>query len=336
MRRSIGLLCLLCLLSASTTAWAEPLPEEAHGRFKEGLAAIQAKDWHQALEILSALWQEKRSYDVALLLGQVELNLERYRDAAEHLDFGVRNAAAREAPANLARATQLLELAKEHIGTLEIGANVDAEVRVDGTRVGETPLGSSVFVDPGVRTIQVAAPDFEPVTQQVQIGPGDSRHLDFTLSPSAATSGQATGSPGAPRIGSPEDDAGDSPASLKWPVVIGSGALAVAGLGAGAYFLVQRDAFAADAADLRGTLPVDACTGTASAVCDELRGVKRDGRRAERLAWTGFAAGGVLAVGAAIAWWLWPQAGEAGALRVTPLPAADTATTWGGALTGTF
>src|SRR5690606_25548022 len=155
MRRSIGLLCLLCLLSASTTAWAEPLPEEAHGRFKEGLAAIQAKDWHQALESLSALWQEKRSYDVALLLGQVELNLERYRDAAEHLDFGVRNAAAREAPATPARATQLRELAKEHIGTLEIGANVDAEVRVDGTRVGETPLGSSVFVDPGVRTIQV-------------------------------------------------------------------------------------------------------------------------------------------------------------------------------------
>lgn len=340
MRRSLALICALCLLSATSAAWAEPATEDAHGRFKQGLAAIEAKNWQRALEVLSDLWREKRSYDVALLLGQVELNLKKYRDAAEHLDFGVRNAAAREAPANLARATQLLELAKKHVGTLEIRVNRDAGIRVDGESIEGTSPEANVFVEPGFHTLEAVATGFEPAAEQLRIDAGESRQVELVLRDRLSGVGHATTSSSGPTLTPPPARPDDSLAALKWPVVIGTGALAIAGLGIGTYFLVRKGELEGTSADLRGDLPADSCTGTSSSVCNDLRTVKSDGRQAEQLAWGGLAAGGVLAVGTAVAWWLWPDPApqESHAVRLTPLatPAGHVGTTWGGALTGTF
>ncbi len=56
----------------------------------EGVEAFQARDYVKAQDLFRRSFNIKRSYDTAINLGNVELKLELYRDAAEHLDYGFR------------------------------------------------------------------------------------------------------------------------------------------------------------------------------------------------------------------------------------------------------
>src|SRR4029078_1788111 len=67
--------------------------DRAHARelLQQGIAAIESGSFESARQTLLEAWKLQRSYDVAGALGQAELELKRNRDAAEHLDYSIRD-----------------------------------------------------------------------------------------------------------------------------------------------------------------------------------------------------------------------------------------------------
>jgi len=153
-RRIVTRLLTLLALTASTQASATsttsaPVRSAAYNR---GLDAIFAKDWRKAYDIFLSLWTESKNSDkesdVAVNLGQTEVVLGKYRDAAEHLSFGIHLLPVEDADVK-ERAIKGLTYAKKRVGTLRISAPDGAEVFVDGKPIGIAPIVLETFVEPG-------------------------------------------------------------------------------------------------------------------------------------------------------------------------------------------
>jgi hypothetical protein len=132
---------------------AAPTPEalaDAKRFYDEGVKAADASQWETAREQFLSSWRIRQHWKIAANLGRAEMKLNRYRDAAEHLTFFLREAPP-EVPAEDRKATQqMLDKAKAKVGALTIRVNLPgAEVVVDGQVVGNAPLPGPVFVDPG-------------------------------------------------------------------------------------------------------------------------------------------------------------------------------------------
>jgi len=69
--------------------------------YRKAAAAFGAGKYEDAQVLLLEAWHLRRSYDVAAALGQAELELKRYRDAAEHLQYAVKNFAPVKSEKNL-------------------------------------------------------------------------------------------------------------------------------------------------------------------------------------------------------------------------------------------
>lgn len=133
---------------------------EVKKRFERGLAAASAKNWKKAAEEFGKAYELKPMPQIAGNLGEAELNLGRYRDAAEHLEKFLReDSGATEAERKAAK--EWLEQAKKKIVTFEITVALPgADVLVDGKVVGKSPLPmKEVYVEPGKRTVEARAGD---------------------------------------------------------------------------------------------------------------------------------------------------------------------------------
>jgi hypothetical protein len=123
--------------------------------FRKGVAAFKAKNHDEARTRLLEAWTIRQTPDVAAMLGQVELRLERYRDAAEHLDYALRNVPAAESDAFIEKVRTGFEKAKVHVTGLRISVNKPgAEVLIDGRAVGMSPINQVIFIEPGEHVVE--------------------------------------------------------------------------------------------------------------------------------------------------------------------------------------
>ena len=109
----------------------------------------------EAYSLYQQAWTLKHTYDIAGNLGQVELKLGKFRDAAEHLDFTLRlfPPTGKAAPREAIRLA--FEAARKEVAALTIRVSAQgAAVSVDGTAIGLSPFEVPVFVDPGKRTLE--------------------------------------------------------------------------------------------------------------------------------------------------------------------------------------
>lgn len=341
LRGSSGVLICVALSAPLSAAAEEPAVDSSSDRardlFERGLATWSGGDPEGARQLFIEAWELSRSFDVAGNLGHVELELGRYREAAEHLDYSVRHWPVGESRTLLEDMRGKLKQAKAHVGTVRISVDPpDAHILVDDVDQGIVPAGGNVYVEPGLRTFQAEREGAASEHEFLKARAGEEYTLNLAL-PRDSASGSPSQTEGAGlRV---DVGARDSLSDLKWPVVVTGASLAVVGLGVGTYFLVQKGKHSRTGADLRRDFPSDSCAGTTTPRCDDLRGVANDGKQATSLAWGGLAAGGVLAVGTALAWWLWPESSSK-EVAVRALPLADaggnTGSFWGGVLTGTF
>jgi hypothetical protein len=56
-----------------------------------------------------------------------------------------------------------------------------AEVAIDGTAVGTTPIARRIPLTPGTHTVRLTHPDYRPLTRKVEIRPGQTTRLDVNL-----------------------------------------------------------------------------------------------------------------------------------------------------------
>lgn len=193
-----GMLLLACPASA----------DEADRLFTEGASAFEAGKADEALKSFQAAWKLRKSYDLASAMAQAELALGMNRDAATHLSYALRNFAVTAKSEKRAPLEQAFAEVRKKVATLHITANIDgAEVRVNGVSIGKTPLEPEVFADAGTVIVDVQADGHENVRKSVEAKTGETHDITLTLTPKSR--------------------------SMVPAMVLGGGALVVAGVGVG-------------------------------------------------------------------------------------------------------
>ena len=124
---------LLLYGSATGVAKAEPpepsspagVEENSHVRAlcKQAEAAFEFSNFEQARGLFLQAWAIQPSPAIALALGQVELELKRYRDCAEHLEFAIRNIGPTTSESVLEKAKKALNESKARLVVLRVTTN---------------------------------------------------------------------------------------------------------------------------------------------------------------------------------------------------------------------
>jgi hypothetical protein len=281
-----------------TTASVVPADdnERARALYRQATEAFEKMKPEEALAGFRESWNLRKTHDVALSLGQVELVLKKFRDAAEHLDFAIRHFPPMESGDMLNTARNALAEAKQQVGTLEVTVDRGgAEILVDSRLVGVAPLDHPLYLEPGQRIIEARDPSSPAATvrgsETITVEPGREQAVSLRLGPRPV---QGTLSP----TGNAER--GASPV----PLVLG-GVLGLAGLGLGTSFALAAGSEKSRADSLRSQLPDGACkmSNGPAQTCTDLRDAVDAHDRDRNISTAGFVVGGAAILGT-IGYWL--------------------------------
>jgi len=316
---ALGLSCSLFSASAS----AQTNQAERAAAYQHGRDAMAAGDWRGAQKIFSDLWTKNHTYDVALNLGQVELNLEMYRDAAEHLSYGLRYLPAKEKPELEGKASRGLKFARQRVGALQISVETGATVLVDGTEVGTAPLDGDVFVTPGEHFLTARVPNRSPAQETVTAKAGETLSVALVFSGPAlvASSPASAPTPEAPPVASglespqnpnppPLPASTDSSVEPRTIALWSGVGVTVVASGIGTVFALKASSASADAKNARDQLAQqsgsNACVSGNSA-CAAVEGAFNKRNDNNRAANVSFVVAGVAAAGTVAMYFLWPR-----------------------------
>lgn len=189
----------ICRADPSQTSNAAATDENTRlqALFRKGVTAYEAGKDNEAVKILSEAWAIRQTYDIAGALAQTEISLKHYRDAAEHLDFGLKHFVPGDSEQTLQQMRTAFAEVKTHVATLKISVDrVGAEVLVDARSVGVAPLSGSAFAEPGAHTIEARLAG-DKVSQVLSVESGHEYPVSLRLgaaSVSAPTSSASTAS----------------------------------------------------------------------------------------------------------------------------------------------
>ncbi|MGC4068854.1 MAG: PEGA domain-containing protein [Polyangiaceae bacterium] len=185
MRTPKPILLVAILAFLGSPSWAEGAPlssaRDESPEFKEAVHALKVDQKDKAYRLFTERWTKAPSFDVAVLLGQTELLMGKYRDAAEHFTLALRDFPPTEAPRKKEQIRGALDQAKAKVGTLKVTIDkADAEVAIDGKAVGKTPFDVDLYVEPGTHTITATHPTGS-VDRIIDVSAGDQRAINLKI-----------------------------------------------------------------------------------------------------------------------------------------------------------
>jgi hypothetical protein len=292
---------------ASQKAENAALTAQAAALYDQGAAAYRNEKWPEARAAYLAAWALEKHWQIAGNLADAEMQMGLYRDAAEHAWFY-----RQKAPEDRhVRADTLLARAKARVLTVRIETEPPgADVWVDGQSAGRTPLAEPIFLEPGKHTVTARMASRPEAKVEIDKGAGVDEVVRVKVPVTAV-----------PLTGSP---AWRPPMAL----VIGSGVLAVAGIGMGIGLTVAAgdQGAAAQRLALPGGPSVCGTPAPADAQrCTDIKDAWRIQDNLSNAAMGGFAAGSVLALatGGLFAWRA--RSAENHAVIVMPTASSHTA-----------
>jgi len=235
--RRLGLASLVAaaMVLPATASAQTSSPSDAVDLMKSGIALAREGKLPEAREKLRAAFAAKRSYDVAANLGFVEAELGAWKDAATHLDYAARLFPPSAEPEIGTRIHDYLTDVRTHVAALQIDADADASVSVDGERIGRTPLEAPLFLEPGAHVLLLQKDGFEDLSENVEAKAGTSTARQL-------------------RMVKREGPTGVEPTERPlWPALV-IGGVGVAGLGVGIAGFVLRAGARSDADSLHDSL----------------------------------------------------------------------------------
>ena len=290
------------------------------GLFHDGEVAYQTGKYEEARQLFLEAWSVRPTYDVASSLAQVELKLQRFRDAAEHLQYCLEHFAPSESATILEHVQKALADAKTRVAMVRVSSNRDgAEVFVDSIRVGVAPVESALFVDPGKRHVSAR---FNGQSTEEFVNAEAGKEYAAAL-----TFGDETGKP-ATTVIAPVPPAGSNavaaPTAQPRSYVPAMVTASVGGVALATGVVLILEAAHKDTrwhnqlSELPGTNQCAAQNPNAAA-CDEISSLAKDAKTFRALSITGF---GVAAVAGLATYFLWPRRSDkiALGLRVMVLP----------------
>ncbi len=304
-------------LALSCASWGGPVQAQGESgaapatdqQFAAGQAAFDRGDYAAARLAYLNVWTRGRTYDVAANLGQAELEMGLFRDAAEHLSYAIANAPP-SVPAETRDAMRaMLEQAKQEVAVLGIEGLPDgAEVLVDGRAVGNAPFDGDLYLEPGKHVVEVNLGGQRPEQRELTGIKGERHSIVFSPPPGAQVAGTGADRGGDAGAQPGEPASADSSGPSWVPVAVGGTITALGLVGGIGYALAasskrddrdaQLDALGGSSACGSGTVFRDEC-----AAIDQL---DADANQYGNLAVAGFVTAGVAGVATA-AYLLWPR-----------------------------
>lgn len=310
---------------AQTTQVSADESARARDLFRQGAAAMKDGKFQEARKALLQVWNMRQSYDVAAVLGQAELELKAYSDAAKHLDFALKNLAPRESADTLANIKTGLATAKQHVAEVRLTVNESSSrIFVDGSEAGLSPLVGSLYLAPGQHLIEARLDSDRVAKQSLRASSGTTYTVDLTV-PAPTTGPSVPGSGlGSPDPAPPQTvDRSDAGPSIV-PVIVG-GSIALVGAGLGIGYRLAASSKEDDAQTLKRTIGNSGCmTGAANADCKAALDAARSVDTRRDISTAGFVVAGAALVGSAV-YWFWPRSAtertsQASHLLVTGAP----------------
>ncbi len=319
-RRACAVLTCAALGSATFPALAAPSQQDrAQELFKQGRAAYMKGDFKTAYQDQHNAWALMKTFDIAANLGQAELQLRLYRDAAEHFRYALDHFPPSGDAHKKQRLQANFDQARAKVGALVVKVQPDgAQVSVDGAAV-PAPLPTPLFLEPGPHEIKVDAGGYTPQTKSVTAKAGGDDTLDVALEkaeppvPAASTAPPVASSAAPPSAPPPTADTGSQhgmdPRTVA--IIAGAGLTAVA-LGVGIGFLVDAGSADSNASDLKKKavqqVGENGCAANPDAsVCASLRDANDHASRSHTISTVGFVGAGVLGVATLGAVLFWPK-----------------------------
>lgn len=272
-------------------------PTSVEELFLKGVDLYSAQRWVEAEAAFLEVWRVQKTYDVAANLGTTEYRLEKWRDAAEHLAFAVRNwpVAAKAEAREIAK--QRFEEVRAKVAAVTITVNVaGADVLVDGKSIGTSPLGADMFLDPGAHRVEARLRGYKTGSTTVQASAGETHAAKIELvREETESSGLGKGTQTA--------------------LIVGGAVTSAVAFGMGVGFMTAGYGKETDASSLRDELQKETPVGVAvcdqpdasrASRCAELQSKLEDVKRFGTIAAGGFIAGSVLAA-ATTAFVIWTR-----------------------------
>jgi hypothetical protein len=311
---------------------APPVSAAKTAEFHEAYAAFNGNDFARAYKILKALVTQTPAYDAYGLLGQAEVSLGLYRDAAEHLTFAIQNTPAGKARDAVPVLTQDLIEAKRHITALRVTVDQnDADIAIDGKVVGRSPIDVDVFVDPGKHTIKATHATLGSAESTVDAKMAQLATIDLQLALPPPPSTVDTSPPPLKYTPADLDKPSKTPAPVNSPppvetnhgmetrtiVLIAGGAVTLVAAGTATYFGFKSRSARSDTEALvaqgHEQFGMNACaqSGTANTdLCNRIAMKNNERLDAARAANISFAVTGIAAVATGLTYLLWPRSKE--------------------------
>jgi hypothetical protein len=337
MRYGTFSIAVLVASLASVAAYGQPsdaAKAEALRRYDEGIDLYDKKDDEGAYVKFSQAYAVVKAPKILFNLARTEQLTGRVLDAAQHFrDYLAIASDPNVTEDSRAQVRGFLADVRTKLGAITIDAPAGATIRIDGKPLPElAPLHEPIDVLPGAHTIAASMGDKNAETKiTASAGAASSVHLELEAgavivpqtSPAPPTT-QTTRTP----------DATSTPASSSARTVVTIAALGVGivGLGVGTGFMFAARSKADDLAAYQNAHPGTCAAG--STACAEGQSLLDDRSSSQTISAIGFVAGGIGVIGAAAAWFFWPQASPS-ANTAWIAPSASPAA-WGLRLGGSF
>jgi hypothetical protein len=135
----------------------DPVTEAARQKYQEGVRDFEAGKYEDARSAFLQAYALKRVPAVLLNLGQSEIKAGHYEDGGNHLQQFIRDHKA-ATPDQVTAAQNGIAEAKKKTGYVVIIVNaVGADVSIDGTAIGKSPLLDPYFIKPGKHVVYASA-----------------------------------------------------------------------------------------------------------------------------------------------------------------------------------
>jgi hypothetical protein len=293
----------------------EPPPaqvKKARDLWYRGVEAFRNEKYDEARQAFAECYRLMPKSDVLRNLSISEIHSGHYVSAARHLTQLL--AAPGELPGNVREeATSRLAQAEAQIGQLDINVDVaGADIAVDGTSVGRTPLDGNWYIEPGQHDLTVSKAGYPTETRQVMALAGVT--IPVTVSLETLRRERAADEKAAQLMGTSEGQSppptptGDDKLSTASTVtLVTTSSLAALGLAAGVYFTVSANGHDSEAEGASRYLPENSRTCNATALTAECSRLKREtdaARHDRQRAAVGFVGFGVAAA-ATLGYVLW-------------------------------
>lgn len=313
-KRTAVALLVMALGSVAVGAEAQPkatpkgapvLGDKARTLYEEGRALAGKQKWAEAYASYFAAWSLLRHYQIASNLGNTEMKLGKYRDAAEHLWFAIsEETKAGEDAAVVAGDRKLLDEALRHVGRIDVTVSVEgAEVLLGDTLLGTSPLETPLFVEPGTFTVHARKAGLAAAKVEMTIGKGEQKRADLVLGKEGG--GPVPSASAAPPVPVPSASASAVVPGEAWPrseLIVGGAVLTGLALGGAVVTTVLANGKAGEREEALKALDTrtdpSPCSGASvPAACVDIKDNSRASDTFANIAMPLYVVGGVSALG---------------------------------------